>query len=196
MSRCSVAGCVSKGRVRKGLCDSHYWRVKQYGTPFGGRAIRGEAERYIRSQVDYQGDDCLIWPYARISAGYGTLTVDGKLQYAHRFMCTLVNGPPEDNANQARHTCGKGHLGCINPNHLIWGTRSENQLDRADHLTSIRGTSHPQNKLTEQEVLSIRAMVGQSPREVGSKFGVDRMTIKDIWAGRTWAWFKGEEIGA
>jgi len=33
----------------------------------------------------------------------------------------------------AHHSCGNGHLGCVNPKHLYWGDASQNAKDAAKH---------------------------------------------------------------
>lgn len=188
---CRVEGCTYSGRLRKGYCDTHYRRFLRHGDPTKGRSIKGEGLGFLINHIDHGEKECLIWPYGRTSAGYGTTTIAGRLEYVHRAMCSIVHGEPSHPDQQARHTCGNGHLGCFNPNHLEWGTRSENQMDRVDHDTSNRGVRHPMNKLTQEEVLEIYAIQNPDFHSIAAQYGVNHMTVRDIIAGRTWAWLTG-----
>lgn len=52
-------------------------------------------------------------------------------------MCQKAHGDPPSPKHDAAHSCGRGHEGCVNPNHLSWKTKKQNQADRITH-----GTSH------------------------------------------------------
>lgn len=188
MSGCGVDGCGRLGPYKMGFCESHYRRNLRYGNPVAGRPIRGEPLDFLMAHVDHSGEDCLIWPYARTAAGYGTTTFRGRLEYVHRLMCTLVHGEPATPSLQARHLCGNGHMGCFNPRHLVWGTVRMNQMDRVVHGTSNRGTRHPANVLTEEQVLEIYSTDHPDARALGRRYGVHSRTILDILQGRTWTW--------
>jgi len=95
------------------------------------RKGEGKTYKWLLSHAAYQGDDCLPWPFAKDNrTGRGLLTYKGRGYWAHRFMCELVYGPSPDDKPQAAHSCGNGHLGCINPRHLSWSDNSGNQLHR------------------------------------------------------------------
>jgi hypothetical protein len=80
------------------------------------------------------------------------------------------------------HSCGNGHLGCINPHHLRWGSHPENMSDKTIHGTAPR-------KLTESEVRSIRALRGKMPQhQIGALFGVSKGTVWKIQLRKKWAW--------
>lgn len=187
---CSVGGC-SRPVSRQGMCGAHRMRMRRYGTPHAGRAFKGEPLAFLMSAVVEKTGACVLWPYGRTTGGYGTVTIEGELQYVHRVVCEIKHGPPETAGQQARHICGNGHLGCFNPDHLQWGTGSENQMDRVLHDTSNRGTRHPQNKLTEAQVLEIYNDTSKDSDQLGALYGVNRRTVIDIFDGRTWAWLTG-----
>jgi hypothetical protein len=91
----------------------------------------GAAVKWLRDRATYNGDGCLIFPFSRNpQKGYGMFGNNGELLYAHRFMCELANGPPPTRKHQTLHSCGNGHGGCVHPQHLSWGTNSDNQRDR------------------------------------------------------------------
>jgi hypothetical protein len=74
---CSIDEC-GKRHYGDGFCHSHYERWKTHGDPLGGRTANGEPLRFLREVVlAYDGNECLPWPYSRISGGYGTVYIDG-----------------------------------------------------------------------------------------------------------------------
>ena len=100
---------------------------------------KGKTFAWLIARVDYQGDDCLPWPFCRDGrVGRGRMGHEGKRPWAHRLMCELAHGPPPTPKHQAAHECGKGHYGCVNPRHLAWKTNSENQLDRRKNGNMLR----------------------------------------------------------
>lgn len=143
---------------------------------------------WLKEQVSHNGDDCLIWPFAR-SRGYGMLS-DGnkKIRKAHRVLCEMVHGLPPTPEHEAAHSCGNGHGGCVNPKHLSWKTRSENQRDRrahGTHRTCPPGASR--FKLTAPDVAEIRLRQGSATvADLAQKFGVTRSTIRQIHLNKIW----------
>lgn len=183
---CSIAGCGKRHEAR-GWCKAHYKRWERHGDPLAGGTRHGEPTRYLSDVVlQYEGEECLIWPYAKNGAGYGEITAGGgKVTYIHRVACEAENGPPPSASHEARHKCGNGHMGCVAKKHLEWGTHAENQTDRVSHGTDNRGEKHPLHKLTRAEVLAIRAIGStRSQSAVATDFGVSRATISDILRGR------------
>jgi hypothetical protein len=131
---CSVEGCDRPVRYKKPvLCSAHYQRQWRGGDVHGIRAMRGDPRRWLESHVSHAADDCLIWPFSRSSTGYGDLRNGGKHYHAHRLMCQMAHGDPPALKLDAAHSCGNGHLACVNPRHLRWATRSENNQDAIEH---------------------------------------------------------------
>jgi hypothetical protein len=138
---------------------------------------------WLAEQVGYAGDDCLQWPFGR-SSGYGMVKYEGEITYAHRVMCRLAHGEPPTPKHEAAHSCGKGHEGCINPNHLSWKTHAENQRDRIAHGTIQAGHKR---KLSFDDALKVRALRGKlSQREIGEMFGITRANVSYIQLGKTY----------
>lgn len=133
------------------------------------------------------GKECVFWPHARNTTGNAVIIWDDKLQLASRLVCEATYGPAPTRRYQARHSCGHGHLGCVNPMHLSWSTNSVNQMDRVAHGTSNRGEQHGRAKLAEKEVLQIRQLDGTFTRiRLAMMFGVSRRTISDVVRKRSW----------
>ena len=146
---------------------------------------------WIAAHVGYDGDDCLIWPYA-LSRGYAQVPLPGgKVRKGSRIMCILAHGEPPTRKHEAAHTCGRGNIGCINPKHLSWKTRSENQQDRRAHGTQGRGREMNERgigyKLDPAKVAEIRAIGDkESKEELGRRYGVTPSNIAKILMGKTW----------
>lgn len=142
--------------------------------------------RWLREvALTWERDDCLLYPFGIGGDGYGITTVNGKSMKAHRFVCIEAHGPSPAPTYQVAHSCGRQT--CMNPRHLRWATASENQLDRIGHDTHIRGTRHPDNKLTEAQVLAIRAAPGRYD-DLAGRYGVSRGMIGHIKKRRAWKW--------
>lgn len=141
---------------------------------------KGHCHTWMLAHRDYQGDECVKWPFAEVR-GYGAFRHGGKRHVAHRFMCELVNGPPPTPTHQAAHTCGKGHEGCINPRHLVWKTARENSLDRRCHGTAVLNGDGPRGRLTDAQWNEIRALRGQETQETTAKrYGISMRHVRHI----------------
>lgn len=137
--------------------------------------------------VAHGGDDCLRWPYAIQSRGYGVIWID-KLQYVHRLVCERTHGPAPLN-HDAAHICGRRD--CCSPRHIVWKTRKENMADTLIHDTHRRGTRNNLAKVTEADVRKIRALEGIKPqRVIAEDFGIARETVSKIHRRASWAWLE------
>jgi hypothetical protein len=152
-------------------------------------AIKGNGKtiQWIRDHVSYEHDDwCLMWPFYRLR-GYGSFGYLGKSYYAHRFMCDLAHGSPPSSKHQAAHSCGRGDEGCVNPRHLSWKTKSENQLDCRQHGTQAKHNSGNRGRLTREQAEEIRLLKGvKTQLQISQDYGVSESTVSDIWLNRTW----------
>ena len=140
---------------------------------------RGESAAYkwLLDHVTYQGDDCLTWPFSA-NRGYGHFKFEGRIYKAHRRMCEMVKGAPPSPDHEAAHSCGRGHLGCVNPQHLSWKTSSENAVDRRLHGAPEGGKGQIP-VLTNEQVAEIRALKGRlSQVKIAQKFGISRGCVE------------------
>lgn len=147
---------------------------------------KGKCAAWVMANVHHAGDECLIWPYARLVDGYGQFGYLGKMVRAHVMMCELASGPCPGDGYEVAHTCLNGHGGCVNPRHLEWKTRSENQRDRyVNERKSRKGTPH--QRLRPEQVEEIRRLRGvETQQSLADKFGVSRTNIIMIQKGQTW----------
>jgi hypothetical protein len=132
-------------------------------------------------------DGCWNWTAGTSEKGYGLFSVNNRNQRAHRVSYAMANGPIPDGM-QVLHDCDNPR--CVNPKHLFLGTNADNMADkvakgRQAHFCPGRGESAPNARLTESQVLAIRASSG-THREVAEKFGMSRKQIEDIRARRSW----------
>lgn len=180
---CLVKGCFNK-RKCKGLCGAHYQRLMTYGTLELRYTQRGVGLQWLRDHVNFHGEECLIWPFPRTRIPY--VQFDGRNQRAARVMCILAHGQPTFAQAEAAHSCGKGHLGCVNPQHLRWASRQENVDDRTLHGTNPIGEKHGMAKLRTDDVAAILASQ-ESQKSLAEKYRVSAATISMIKSRRTWA---------
>lgn len=185
---CSIGGCEKATRYGH-LCEAHYTRLRRHGDPVGGGTSHGEPLTWIEDHLSHERDDCILWPYARNKGEEGVVTFQGRQVTASRAMCILAHGePPADNYDAA-HSCGHGHLACMNYRHLRWATRKENFADMEEHGTKLRGERSLKAKLTEAQVRQIRSLRGSKTLEdLSEQFGVHRATISLIHTRKNWAW--------
>lgn len=147
---------------------------------------------WLKANVQHDDPSCLQWPFGRNSKGYGAVTFGGKQMVASRFMCELAHGEAPSDAHQAAHSCGNGHLGCINPRHIRWATVSENQMDSVAHGTheglKHKGEGHPLAKLDDVTVLAIRASArsGNAQARICERYGLSSSAVSRIINRKSW----------
>lgn len=95
----------------------------------------------LMAKVDKSGD-CWIWSGNNVH-GYGRLSVNGRMEMAHRVSWALENGPIPDGVH-IDHICRT--VACIRPDHLRPATVKQNLEHRggptaANKTTGVRGVS-------------------------------------------------------
>lgn len=189
-TECKVTGCSGVPHAR-GLCDLHYRRFLATGSTELDPARGRPGESWILENRDYGGDDCLEWPFSTNPFGRGMVVFQGKRMTAPRAMCWAAHGAPQSRLMQAAHSCGNGHLGCMNPRHMRWATHMENVIDRAEHGRDRKGEEINTAKLTEKEVREIRKLRGSaSCSRIAESYGVTKATVVKIMSRKTWAWLE------
>jgi hypothetical protein len=192
---CSIPDCGKRHKAL-GWCQIHYSRFKAHGDPLGG--INRPAHAQLIEEIDRaiagaKRGPCWHWPYTRNRDGYGRVVINKKGRGVHRVVCERVHGPPPSLIHEAAHSCGSGHLGCINWHHLRWATPLENSQDRINHGRSCRGDLSPVVVLNAGLIQEIRReYVEDSARQVklALKYGVAQTTISAIVRRKIWSWLQ------
>lgn len=138
-------------------------------------------------------EHCWNWKAGKSSGGYGSYSVNGKTEKAHRVSYRLYVGPIPEGMIVC-HRCD--NPSCVNPSHLFVGTQKDNVVDSVKKGRAKRafGISHPRAKLTESMVLKARLKYSTglySLREIGDLFGVGIPTINGAIHGKTWRHVQG-----
>ena len=142
--------------------------------------------RWLSEHQNYNGSTCLHWPFSKDHHGYGLINIGRKTYLAHRIMCRLVHGEPPSKSHEVGHSCGRGHEGCISPQHLFWQTRRQNMLDKRKHGTNGRKRYwYNKTSLTAQDVRQIMALRGKkNQREIGKMFGISYAQVSYVQNGK------------
>jgi HNH endonuclease len=134
---------------------------------------------------------CHPWTGSTLKNGYGRVSVDGVLDMAHRHAWRL-SGRPIGPGQVIRH------LRCDNPpccrlDHLAAGSQGDNLRDAAQKgrlAGSIHGPGvrHRFARLTEADVLAIRALAAQGtkPTEIARRYGMSQPAVSRIINRQRW----------
>ncbi len=182
---CRAPNCDRKV-AHRGLCIAHYRRdLRGLSLDVPAGTKNGACLEFTASLIGTKETECIYWPFTK--SGWPTVTYNGRKMLASRYLCTQIYGVPAEGM-EAAHSCGKGHLGCVNPNHLRWATHVENEADKVLHGTRIQGSKHVKAKLTEQEVISIRNRVvnGEGITALAREYGVSHSLISCIVSRKKW----------
>jgi len=120
-------------------------------------------------------------------------SINGKLVRAHRFSYEHhhpVTIPMNENDLFILHSCN--NAACCNPAHLRLGTHQENMDDRTNQGrgANLKGEQHPIAKLTENQVIEIRARYaagGITQQKLADEYGVSQGIISDIINRTSWS---------
>jgi hypothetical protein len=157
--------------------------------PKCGRALQEmpSLEHRFWKKVDKRGtDECWIWRGTMTPDGYGKLWIGGGLMRgAHRISYELFEGPIL-NDMLVCHKCDVRN--CVNPSHLFLGNNADNMADKVskNRQSRLKGTQSASAKLTEQDVLDIRAS-GISQHELARRYGVTQSSVWSIIHRKTWS---------
>ena len=128
---------------------------------------------------------CWVWT-AGTRDGYGQIKCLGRRVNAHRLSWEINCGEIPDGFC-VLHKCDNRL--CVNPFHLFLGTNQDNVDDKMEKGRAPRGEKNGLHKLTEEEVLKIRAMYKEghySQRELGKLFGVVHSRISSVVRKVAW----------
>ena len=135
---------------------------------------RGFTKQDFYDKLQPNGD-CLEWNGGRTTDGYGCTKVNGIVLRTHRLALELEG--IDISGHLVLHSCD--NPACCNPDHLRTGTSQDN----VDDMVS-RGRHS--GKLTEQQVLEIRAITGMSQQAIADQYGVSQSVISSIIRRKSW----------
>lgn len=125
-------------------------------------------------------DDCILWTGAINNIGYPVSWKDGKTVYKHRLVANAKAG------EVVLHTCDV--RACINPDHLVIGTSSENSKDMVNKNRQAKGEACGNSKFKEEIIMAVRELQGSlSSRKVGKHFNMSHANVLDIWNKKIWS---------
>ena len=184
---CTVDGCDKKYLAR-GLCRNHYGVARRNGSLVMSDHLSRTPEGRFWEKVDKSGD-CWMWTGARGAHGYGDFHYGGGSRHvlAHRYVYELEVGPIPEGL-ELRHLCNNGHNGCVNPHHLLPGTRSDNMIDLSYAFTSRK------QKLSVPQVLVARYAIAITPavvKDMAAVFNVRCDTMQKAIVGKNFAHLPG-----
>ncbi len=142
-------------------------------------------ERFAGKFDKAEPDECWLWKASFFYTGYGqSHNVAGKGTTAHRVSHELYVGPIPEGMH-VLHKCDV--RACVNPSHLFLGTHADNMADMyaKGRQPSQKGTDSGRSKLTEAQVLEIRAS-NEGGGVLGRQYGVTRKNISSIRLRQSW----------
>lgn len=182
---CTIPTCERPHKGRD-LCDMHLQRLRRTGTT--DSPVKTLAQRFWE-KVDRNGPTlrpdlgpCWLWTGATNEHGYGVMRPTGRRTgptvKAHRVSAELAGLYVAD--RMVLHSCDNPP--CVKPTHLRPGDAAENADDMVKRGRTARGSRRPQSKLTEDQVVVIRARAaaGEAHRIIAADYGVTRSTISYV----------------
>ena len=177
------------GRVKDGHIHGEYYK---YCT--GHKAKKPPKpinEKHFWSKVDIgKENECWEWKGYTDRLGYGAVSNNRTMLYAHRVAFILSGGILTEEKKHVCHHCD--NPSCCNPQHLFAGSLKDNAEDRERKGRGNHGIGENSNvaKLTNNDVLTIRYnyINGINTRkELAIIYNIDVSTIHLIVNRKTWA---------
>jgi hypothetical protein len=146
-------------------------------------------------------ETCWLWTGDTMSNGYGTVLHFGKERGAHRISLAYRDGLFVGNIHKNIYCCHKCDTPtCVNPNHLFWGTPSDNTQDAIKKKKfdwQYEGWTHhmkgkPNHSAARHSPADVRMMItafkmGMQYTEVFKAFGMkSNSALTAIMNGKTW----------
>lgn len=178
----------NKKHKAKGFCNDHYQNFKTTGSAFGktGRPRRNNIHHMLNiiSKILPDSNGCKIWPMGINSSGYGHFSIKDKSYNVSRLLYYFLC-PDTSKDLVVRHKCD--NRSCCNIDHLEIGTQKQNMQDASIRNRLRCGRRNNMSKLTEENVLYIRAEYPKkSTWELSKELGINHSNISKAIQGITW----------
>lgn len=138
--------------------------------------------QWLKEAVRGAGDDCIEWPFYRMSQGYGQVRIGQKTRLATHVALELAGIDKTDEC--ALHACDNPP--CVNPKHLYWGDRTQNSRDM---VARGRDAFRQPQKLSEDKVQAMFILRdhGWTQQRIANAFDVHQVQVSRILLGKDWA---------
>jgi hypothetical protein len=121
--------------------------------------------------------------------GHKRMWLHGRYEGVHRIAFYLFTGAPPSQEQEVMHTCD--NPGCVNPLHLMIGTKIDNQLDKVQKGRHAVGSKNGAAVLTEEDVVSMRQLysTGLYPMsKLAALFGISKSTVANAVSQKSKYW--------
>lgn len=124
-------------------------------------------------------EECWPWTNYKTKFGYGQMTINYTVYYAHQLAYFIKNGP-YDMAFMVRHICDNPW--CVNPDHMQLGTTQDNTQDKVNRGRQNRGST----LLTDEELVDIHKMYADGLEQgvIADKYNLNRSFISRVINGK------------
>jgi hypothetical protein len=188
-NECKEENCSRKS-VSRGWCGPHYKNYWRHGNPIG-KFIRCSNDMPIQDRLNAKSKinnetGCIEWTGTiNPQTGYGGIRFNGKKFSCHRVSWE-INNNKSANGKVIMHLCDNKK--CINPNHLIVGTQTDNMKDKVTKNRQLKGEQVYGSKLTEKDVKNIIILnrKGKSQSELGRMYNITASAIGNICRRKRW----------
>jgi len=147
------------------------------------KAKRTRKSELFRLWKHLQEKENGCWEYEGQGVSYARfMNANDQLEYAHRVSWRLFRGAIPAGMF-VLHECDNPK--CCNPMHLFLGTQADNMRDKCLKGRQAKGASHGRSKLTEQDVIDIRAS-NDKQVTLAERYGVSQQLISFIQNYKIW----------
>lgn len=150
-----------------------------------------KVQKRFWDKVDKSNQEgCWEWKGAKSPKGYGSFTLSTHAVYAPHVLSLWSHLNEAPTGRFCCHKCD--NPSCVRPDHLWFGTASENTQDALTKGRIVRdkGELHRDCTITEEkalEVIKARKETGKGVRDLHKMFpDVSRSTIKGIIYNQSW----------
>lgn len=157
------------------------WRAKN---PSPRKGLRGPQARPISYDVDENG--CWNCTSHCTDRGYPVKSVYRNGKQVRTRICRLVCLEKYGTIPQGyevRHKCDNPL--CINPSHLLLGTKQQNQQDKYERNRQAKGVQHGRAVLSEEQVTIIRNDT-RVQQAIAKTHGISQSNVNSIKKRRIW----------
>lgn len=161
------------------------WRIKAKEKTWSKQDYENVMKK-IKKNVIYNNDNkkdlsvegfCWEWQKFIHPRGYGVISFLGLNKRVHICACEAKYGRHRIEGELTRHLCG--NTLCCNPQHLVFGTPYENNMDTLKHRSNKR------LRFEVQDIINIRKS-SETSVALAEKYGTTSRYIKKILSRGTW----------